>query len=414
MLVRLDHRSPVLETLADLYAESTAGKTGIAERDFGEPYHRLLKRAKTMSGAALSLANSDLTAAERAGAVEVERNRRSRDPERVRVSLAKEAALFSMLGRISPTEQRHAWAKIFENSAKLTVSEAHQNSWNQLCLRRGQEALIGKGVAPFRWAYPRRAEAQLRIVAGLLSWNRPCFVRTASAQLAGSSKFIEQCLATIESLLSEATDGRVRSLLDLKIEPNPTKVRFHGAIRLRLRGNVKDYVGLDGESALSEIDLSAAESIEVRAPRCVSIENATTFHELCRLGCEDLLVFTSYANQATINFIKRLPSKTPLFHWGDSDPWGFDVLRDLRKKTGRAITPLNMSFGRWAEALPAETRARRILTPLDRERLAFLLANEAMADVREELQTMSTMGTTGDFEQEGLRLLSDVFPYITR
>lgn len=412
MHARLDHHSPLLETLADLYADSTAGKTGVATRDFGEPYHRLLRRAKATSGAALCLANTDLRAAELAGALKIERNRRSHDPERVRVSLANEAMLFELLGRPSPSAQRAAWAEVFENAARLTVPYEHQANWLRLCSRRAKEVLLGTGVAPFRWEYRRRAEAQLRIVAELLGWNRPCFVRTASAQLSGSAKFFEQCLPTLESLLAEASGGRLQSLRDLKIEPNPTKVRFHGAVRLRLRGIEKDYVGFHGESAISELDLASGDAIEVGAPRCVTIENSTTFHELCRLRCDDLLVFTSYPNQATINFLKRLPQEMPLYHWGDADPWGFDVLRDLRKKTGRTINPLHMRFGRWAETLPPETRARRVLTPLDRGRLAYLLANEAMVDVREELQKMDAAGTSGDFEQEGLRLLSPEFPYL--
>jgi hypothetical protein len=408
----LGHHSPVLETLVELYAESTAGKTGTAARDFGEPYQRLLKRAKATSGAALTLAEMDVQTAERAGALKIERNRRSRDPERVRVSLANEARLFELLGRMSPTTQRRAWADMFENTAKLPVPAKHQADWIQLCQRRGKEVLVGKGVAPFRWGHRRQADAQLQIVAELLGWDRPCFVRTVSAQLSGSSKFFERCLTTLESLLSEASGGAVRSLHDLNIKPNPTKVRFHGAIRLHLRGSVKNYEGFHGESALSELDLAAADAIEFDGARCVTIENTTTFHEVCSLDCKDLLVFTSYPNQATINFLKRLPKEVQLHHWGDTDPWGFDVLRDLRRKTGRLILPLHMHFGCWAESLPVETRARRVLTSRDRARLADLLANEEMIDVREELEKMDATGITGDFEQEGLLVASPAFPYL--
>lgn len=408
----LNHRFPVLEVLANLYAESTAGRTGIAARDFGAPYQRLLEHAKATSGDALSLANKDLQAAELADALKIERHRRSRDPERVRVSLTNEAKLFALLGRMSPTAQRRAWAEVFENAAHLPVPATYQTHWLRLCHRRKEEVLVGKGLAPFRWEHRRRAEAQLRIVAELLSWDRPCFVRTASAQLSGSSKFFEHCLATLESLLSEASGGTVRSLRDLNIEPNPAKVRFHGSMRLRLRGMLKDYVGFHGESALSELDLAVADAIEVDALHCITIENATIFHELCRLGCGDLLVFTSYPNQATVNFLKRLPEDVQLYHWGDSDPWGFDVLRDLRQKSARTIKPLHMHFGSWAETLPTETRARRMLTSRDRERLASLLNNDGMLDVRGVLQKMDAMGTTGDFEQEGLPLFSPKFPYL--
>lgn len=412
-MARLDHRSSVLETLADLYAESTAGKSGIAARDFGEPYQRLLKRAKAESGSALTLANTDLRTAELAGALHIDVNRRSHDLERVRVPLANEAKLFELLGRMSPTAKRRAWSATFEDAALLPVPIEFQASWRLLCQRRAADVVIGKSVAPFRWEHRHRAEAQLRIVSELLGWHRPCFVRTASAQLSGSSKFFERCLSTLESLLNEASGGVFKSLQDLNITPNPTKVRFHGAIRLQLHGMTKDYVGFYGESALSELDLVAADAIEVNMPRCVTIENATTFHELCKIGCNDLLVFTSYPDQATVSFLKRLPEEVQLYHWGDADPWGFDVLRDLRAKSDRTIKPLHMHFHYWAETLPEETRARRALTPRDRDRLASLLGNDEMDDIWEELKKMETAGTTGDFEQEGLLLLSPDFPYLT-
>jgi DNA topoisomerase VI subunit A len=144
----------------------------------------------------------------------------------------------------------------------------------------------------------------------------------------------------------------------------------------------------------------------------VSIENATTFHELCRLGCSDLLILTSYPNKATVDLLLRLSGDLPLYHWGDTDPWGFDVLRDLRRKTTRVIAPLHMFIGNWAETLPSETRARRELTPLDRQKLSGLLNDDDLLDVREELRIMEESGITGDFEQEGLQLTSALFPYV--
>lgn len=409
---RLDHRSPVLEALADLYAESTAGTTGQVTRDFGEPYPRLLRRARAASGAALSLAEADLRAAELAGAVRVERNRRSRDPERVRVPLASEAALFAMLGRASPAEQRRAWAALFGEAAGWPVPAAYRDPWRELCLRRGALALAGHGWPPLQRQHQSRARAQLTIVSKLLGWNRQCLMRTASAQLSGSSKFLEHCQGTLETLLAEASGGVVRTLIDLHIMPNPTAVRFHGSVRLRLGGAVRDYEGLFGESALSETDIGAADDIGTGALRCVTIENATTFYELCRIGCPDLLVFTSYPGQATVDFLRRLPVALPIFHFGDTDPWGFDVLLHLRQKTTRAIEPLHMRFRTWAETMPPDTRARRELTSLDREKLAKLLKNPDLADVRNELRNMDATGSTGDFEQEGLWPLCPTFPYV--
>ena len=44
--MKLDRRSPVLEKLAELYAASTAGSTGVTTRDFGLPFLKLIEAAK--------------------------------------------------------------------------------------------------------------------------------------------------------------------------------------------------------------------------------------------------------------------------------------------------------------------------------------------------------------------------------
>jgi hypothetical protein len=408
-----DRRSPVLEKLAELYVGSEAGKTGATKNGYCIRYEELLKAARCMSGERFTNAASDL---DRGDGVLLylkrRRNLESNPPTLVRVRAEHETALFAAVGRASPTGERASWAKLFDDAAKWPVPAEHSATWLELCHRRSAEALAGKGWRPFQRQHRQRARAQLEIVSKLLSWNHRCLLRTASAQLAGSSKFFERCIATLETLLREGSGGAVKSLADLNIEPNPTAVRFHGPIRLHLCGVVKDYEGFAGESALSEIDIAAADAITTNTARCVTIENATTFYELCELGCADLLILTSYPNQATVDFLRRLPTGLPLFHFGDTDPWGFDVLLHLRRRSGRSIKPLHMRFRNWAETLPLETRARRPLTARDRRKLTDLLAEPDLVDVREELGRMNAIGSTGDFEQEGLVPLSVAFPYV--
>ena len=181
-------------------------------------------------------------------------------------------------------------------------------------------------------------------------------------------------------------------------------MRFHGPVRVRLRGAVTDYSQHTGESALAESDLTALEQIDFAAPRCVTVENATKFQELCRLSSGDIFVFTSYPNKATVEFLRHVPSTVPLFHFGDTDPWGFDVLRSLRKILGRQVTPLHMLYRPKADA--------PILQPRDRRKLDSLLSEPGVADVRAELERLKRAGTKGDFEQESLALTTSRFPYV--
>jgi hypothetical protein len=408
-----DRHSPVLEKLAELYVDSEAGRTGATKNGYYIRYEKLLEAARCLSGERFSNAVSDLERADGSLlCLKRRRNLKSNPPTLVRVHAGHEAGLFAAIGRVSPTDERAAWARLFDDAEKWPVPAGHSEAWLGLCRRRGAQALAGKGWRPFQRQHRLRASAQLEIVSKLLSWNHRCLLRTASAQLAGSSKFFERCIATLETLLKEGSGGTVQSLMDLNIEPNPTAVRFHGSVRLQLRCVVKDYEGIAGESALAETDIAAADAIETDAPRCVTIENATTFYELCRLGCADLLILTSYPNQATVDFLLRMPAGLPVFHFGDTDPWGFDVLLHLRRRTGRSIEPLHMHFRNWAEMLPPETRARRQLTVRDRRKLNTLLEDPSLADVREDLRRMDAIGSTGDYEQEGLLPLSARFPYV--
>lgn len=399
----LGRRSPILEKLAELYAESTVGLTGIAEREFGIPFPRLLRLGRSTSGDALEIAQADLRRAATAGAIVIDEHRRSHDWQRIRVPATCEAALFALIERISPTQAREAWADLFERAAPWTIPDKYQAAWLFFCQTRAEQGRAGIGWKPFRRAQRQRAAAQLEVTAKLLAWNRPSLLRTVSAQLAGSSKFLERCASTIETLLAAASGGVVRSFADLQIEHNPASVRFHGPVRIGLGGTSVDYGHHSGESSISETDLDRIEFIQFDAPRCVTVENATKFHELCRMNCNDVFVFTSYPNKATVEFLRRLPPALLHFHFGDTDPWGFDVLRSLRKELGRRVLPLHMRYRPKADSATFSVR--------DRRKLTTLLTEPLLEDVREELLRLDAAGRKGDWEQESFVTRSADFPY---
>ena len=56
----MHRRSPILEKLADLYAESAQGRTGLAARPYSIRFEHLLHEARCESGDAYSNALADL------------------------------------------------------------------------------------------------------------------------------------------------------------------------------------------------------------------------------------------------------------------------------------------------------------------------------------------------------------------
>ena len=289
----MTRRSPILEKLADLYAESTAGLTGRATRAFSIRYDRLLAEAGCASGDAFENARTDLAAANGAALV-IEKDRRSHGWLRIQVPIACESALFARIGRVSPTAERESWRALFVEAASWTVPAKYDASWQILCQRRSEDAACGRGWQPFQRRKRKRARTQLGIVARLLAWEHPALLRTVSAQLAGNSKYLERCPSVLQTLLNEASAGAVKSFADLGISDNPRSITFHGPIRLQLDGVWTDYATHTGATSLSETTLAAAQSIECAAPRCVTVENATKFHELSALAAE-----TSSSSRAT-------------------------------------------------------------------------------------------------------------------
>lgn len=398
----MTRRPYILESLAALYAKSKAGLTGLASRDFSVRFRELLSHAECMDGDRYSNALADLVAADGTALI-LQRNRRSHDIEKIKVPVHCEEALFARIGKTSPSAERNAWAAMMQAAAELPVPDEFAQTWRVFCMERSERMQHGDRWTPFRKEWRHRAASQLEVVSRLLAWSHPALLRTVSAQLTGNSKFFERSRSTLQTLLEGSTGGRIRTFEDLKISDNPRHVVFNGPVRIVGRDNSTDYTGCPGESSLSDEALSETLEINCSAPRCVTVENKTKFHELARLNCGDLFVFTSYPNQATVEFLRRLPADMPRFHFGDTDPWGYDVLRSLRVALPKMeIRPLHMQF-RTAENGPA-------LTERDHKKLVRLLTDPLLEDVRSELERMRLAQNKGDYEQETL-LVEGAFPY---
>lgn len=394
------HRLRVLEELARRYEAGTTGLTGaeVACRWVG--MDELLRRAGCDTGDSYELALGDLQRAAAAGALEVDVRRG--EWRRVRVTRGCEEAFYRLLGRASPTERRKEWAAMFREAGEWEVPAAYAVAWRRFCTERAERVLRGEGFEPFSRRKRKQARVQLQLAVRLLAWERRTLLRTVSAQLCRDSKQLGLWRGTLERLLELGSGGAVSGFAALGIEDNPSAVRVHGPLRMARGGAAVDYGGHLGEYAIAVSDLECAVVLETTARRCVTVENPTTFHELCRLGCGDLFVCTSYPNEATVRFLRSLPERVELFHFGDSDVWGFDVLGTLRRRTGRKISPLHMVYR------PMEGSA--VLNSRERRKVAELVRDEVLEDVRGELMQMAEAGAKGDFEQERLMVTAE-FPY---
>ena len=386
--------SQVLEALARLYEKSKAGRTGLGELDFQPKFEDVLKEAGCAEGDARELADRELHALD--GdllTLEFAQRRTRNDIFKVRLPLANEAALYWQLGRPSPTEMRAQWSALFREAANWPVQEALAEEWKRFCLRGATNAVQWQGMGDFRREELEAGRELLNLVTKLLAWSqRVHFVRAVSCRICGDSKRLERQRGVLERLLSEATNGRIASFAALGILDTPKHVLVAGPLRLRFADEVQDirHHGADGTS-VSETVIERAE-IECSSARCVTVENKTSFHQHAVQHPGDLHIHTSYPGAATLALLRKLPRTLEFLHSGDTDPAGFDILRDLRQSTALPIRSLAM------DAAPAHVGPE--LTPEEITLLQNLLADPLMRDERPALQALLASKRKGAFEQE--------------
>jgi hypothetical protein len=352
--------SPVLKALTQLYARSQAGRKGRGQLDFQPELKAVLRAAESEDGEAREQALKDLSEAEATGLLKLERHRR--DPEiilKVRIPLRNEAALFAQINDPSPTHKRQLLADQFKQATVFELPDEWRGAWNSFCERMARAALAGDDVAPFDRSNLLANQELLTLLPKLLIWRGESLVRFASCVLCDNSKRLEE-LASMETegelrgrlcgklgrLLEDITDGKIRSLDDLGIMPNPRFVLISGPLRLRLNGEWLDLGRLQGAFRIAQEDVERADEITTTARRCLTVENETSFHELAKLQSGELLIQTSYPGSGTIKLLQRLPAELEFWHFGDCDEAGFDILQNLRKKSGRDFQSLHMQRGR--------------------------------------------------------------------
>jgi Uncharacterized protein conserved in bacteria C-term(DUF2220) len=398
--------SPVLQGLARLYAESRAGRTGSGQRDFLVDLKKLLADSGCRDGDDRSTAIRQLKEFD-GSLLQLEGPRRDSDIiHQVRFSPANEAQLFALLETPSPTARREMLAKQFSEASLFDVPESWRGAWQDFCRELAEAALRGNVIAPFsRDDFGGNAEL-LALAPRLLAWQQKgeeSLLRFASCILTGNSKRLGELAAEspegrhtgkLGAILDRVTHGQFRSLEDIGISQSPRFVLLHGPLRLMLQGEWLNLSVLRGAVRLADTDIARASRIETRASRCLTVENETTFHELTKLESGELLVCTSYPGAATLALLRRLSEAMEFWHFGDSDPEGFDILRDLRERSGRPFRALQMRWRSSNTGAPLEPAERRLL-----ERL---MAAESMKPEHAVLKQILDSGTKGDFEQESL------------
>lgn len=380
------HEHPdVLKAFATRYRESQAGRTGLSAEDFTFDYRKLLKAARADNAEARILAEEHLrrVASQSQGYLMLETHPRD-DKLILLVRLKRDGGeewLFKLLGEASPTQERTVLALLFESFRGSNLPD----DW---LMNLSRQSLIGGSIEPFKRDDLDGNRELLTVLCRVLEWKGESLLRFVSCVICRDSKRLKKLQSRLEAALRQING---QTFEDLGLLEKPRQVLLHGPLRL----DGLDLASLRGAVTISETDIHQAKSVACSAARILTVENETTFLELVKLNRSDtLLIQTSYPNRALVSLLSRLSADIPSFHFGDTDPAGFDILRSLREKTTRSFQPLHMRFRHHADA-PA-------LTAEDSKVLTRLLADLRVADCHGDLYAMQKAGTKGDYEQESL------------
>ena len=128
------------------------------------------------------------------------------------------------------------------------------------------------------------------------------------------------------------------------------------------------------------------EVITLSKSKVVTVENLTSFYTF-KDDEAIILYLGGFHNSAKRELIKKIYNFNPnleFYHTGDIDCGGFEILIDLRNKTGINFKPLLMGI----EQLQKYKSECQTLTDNDRKRLTELLCNPKADEFKEVIEHM--------------------------
>ena len=231
-----------------------------------------------------------------------------------------------------------------------------------------------------------KLERILKVLAEVENVEEEVFIRNFSIRVLGDSKAFDKIKTSVVSILSmygEYAD-KDHVLENLNIVNNPGYVYAKGNGRITVSGQVIDFGSLDGDLGLSSALLDNIESVQVYASKVITIENLTTFNSYADKDAFAIYL-GGYHNSIRRKLIRKIHEQNPdlaYFHYGDIDAGGFNILLDLRAKTGISFVPYNMDVA----TLEKYKDFTKKLTENDKSRLKNLLGGEFDLVVRYMLE----------------------------
>ena len=194
---------------------------------------------------------------------------------------------------------------------------------------------------------------QLRAMAFIENNREELYIREASLEIYGDSKYFEEVtLHPVCALLRRYTEKPLRQgemedeiLEDYHILKEPQKLCIKGDAVICTEKAQMDIRALPGGVEFSAADLENISAVKIGAPVFMTIENRTSYLR-CRADNAVLFYLGGYANRHQRDFIKKIAADNPgltFCHFGDLDAGGLMIHRNLCEITGVSFSLFNMS-----------------------------------------------------------------------
>ena len=197
---------------------------------------------------------------------------------------------------------------------------------------------------------------------------------------------VQRALGHTKAVRIEDFRAEIEAAFDLPLEDlvrdHTAAVLTVGPFRYRYRGLLVDGRASHPWTAIPEPVLRDLTDLEVEADEVLSIENQTPFETLSFRGEAEgrVLVFTSgflgRAERRWVELLARHARVRRVLHWGDLDPGGLMIFRNLLGLLARVAPGVELVAHRMGAELLTHPGTQP-LTPRDRARLSAYLADPA-------------------------------------
>lgn len=133
-------------------------------------------------------------------------------------------------------------------------------------------------------------------------------------------------------------------LEEYQVYSNPSYIYFKGSVELFYYDGTSIFVKPDNPIAILSEVITQIKTIKVNSSRIVTVENLSSYNRI-NDNKSTFIFLSGYHNTAKQRFLKKLAennSSVSWFHFGDIDPDGYFILRNLIRKTGISFVPLYM------------------------------------------------------------------------